>query len=119
MMLNKPQIKTAIPKQRYKLGAFSIIVLGDIQSEDARQYRYVLAAVHEGDPEPGLYLTAEPTPPEQAEHGALCMRLVMVDGEDVLLVNDELSNIDVFAAKGLTVVKTLLQLTDEEAFRLL
>ena len=117
-MLNKPLFKTAIPKQRYKLGAFSIVILGDIESEDARQYRYVLAAVHEGDPEPGLYLTAEP-PPDAAQHGALCMRLVMADGEEVLMTNDALGNIDVFAAEGLTVVKALLQLTDEEPFRLL
>jgi hypothetical protein len=118
-MLNKPRIKTAIPKQRYKLGAFSIVILGDIQSEDAREYHYVLAAVHEGDPEPGLYLTVEPAPSAGSTHGALSLRLIMADGEEVLGVSDELSKLDVFAAEGLTVVKTLLQLTDEEAFRLL
>jgi len=118
-MLNKPKIKTAVPKRRYQLGIFSIVVLGDIQSEDGRRYHHVLAAVREGDAEPGLYLTAEPSPPELAARGAVCMRIIMADGEDVLGADDEWIDVDAFAEEGLTLVKTLLQLSDEEAFRLL
>ena len=57
--MSKPAFKTAIPKRRYKLGEFSIVVLGEVESEDDIDYQYILAVVQGQDPEPGLYITAE------------------------------------------------------------
>ena len=53
-MQDKPKIDTAIPQRRYQLGAYTVVVLGEIESSDGKDYRYVAAVVREGDPEPGL-----------------------------------------------------------------
>ncbi len=117
-MKNKPDIKTAIPRRRYSFGEFNVVILGDVESVDATEYRYILAVVREGDPEPGVYLTAERNRDGQAGTGAYAMRIIMADGSQVLDTADEWSDLDRFAADGLTVVSRLLNLGDQEAFRL-
>lgn len=117
-MENKPDIKTAIPQQRYQLGQFSVTILGDIETGDANDYRYILAVVHEGNPEPGLYLTCEPAPQEARDKGHWAMRLILPDGAQVFAADDAWDDIDAFARDGLAAVQQLLQLTDEEPFRL-
>ena len=60
--MNKPGIVTAIPRHRYKYGDFTVVVLGDIESNDSVDYHLVMAVVWGSDPDPGLYVTAERTP---------------------------------------------------------
>ena len=50
--MSKPGIVTAIPKRRYTLGEFSLVVLGEIESNDNRDYGYIMAVVRGTDPEP-------------------------------------------------------------------
>jgi len=57
--MNKPGIMTAMPRRRYRYGEFTVVVLGDIESSDGIDYRYIMAVVKGADPEPGLYLTAK------------------------------------------------------------
>lgn len=118
-MENKPDIKTAIPQRRYQLGQFSLVILGDIETNDANEYRFVLAAVHEGNPEPGMYLTCEPAPAEARDKGQWAMRLILPDGAQVVAANDAWSDIDAFARDGIAAVQQLLKLSDEEPFRLM
>ena len=59
--MRKPNICRAIPKQRYKLGDYTIVVLEDIESEDEVEYEYLLAAIRDGRPEPEVYITCEKT----------------------------------------------------------
>ncbi len=113
-MDNKPSIQTAIPKQRYKLGEFSIILLGDIETTDAANYRYITAVMQEGDPEPGIYLTCE-----KLKGGDHAMRLVMRDGSEILEHSAEWSDADVFIKDCIDTLQKLLNLTDEEPFKLM
>lgn len=113
-MLNKPSIQRAVPQRRYQFGEFSMVILGDIESQDALNYRYILAVVRDGDPEPGVYLTCE-----AGRNGRLQVRLVMRDGAEVIAEDPAYADLEVFATAGLDVLRQLLNLGDEEPYRLL
>jgi len=116
-MEEKPAIATAIPRRRYRLGEFTVTVLGDIDSKDGRDYRYIAAVICGQDPEPGLYLTAEAGGPE--EKGGLAMRLIMRDGAEVLDRSERWADLDAFVDETLRIVTRLLKLTDETPYRLM
>lgn len=113
-MLNKPSIQTAVPQRRYKYGEFTVVVLGEIESDDAINYRYILAVVRDGDPEPGIYLTCE-----SGRNGQQQVRLVMRDGAEVLAEDPAYADLEVFCVAGLDVLRQLLNLGDEEPYRLM
>lgn len=113
-MLNKPSIQRAVPQRRYQYGEFSVVVLGDIESQDALNYRYILAVVRDGDPEPGIYLTCE-----SGRNGQQQVRLVMRDGAEVIAEDPAYADLEVFTAAGLDVLRQLLNLGDEEPYRLM
>lgn len=113
-MHNKPGIQRAVPQRRYKYGEFSVVVLGEIESNDAIDYRYILAVVRDGDPEPGIYLTCENgrgTVPQ--------IRLVMRDGAEVIAEDRAYADLETFVVAGLDVLRQLLNLGDEEPYRLM
>jgi hypothetical protein len=111
---NKPDIRRALPQRRYKFGEFTVVVLGDIETGDAVNYRYILAVVREGDAEPGIYLTCE-----NARGGQQQLRLVMRDGAEVIAEDPQYADIEVFTAAGLDMLRQILNLGDEEAYRLM
>lgn len=113
-MQHKPNIKRAIPQRRYQYGDFSVVVLGDIESGDAVDYRYIMAVVREGESEPGLYITCE----RRAAGGGL-LRLIMRDGQQQVGDDARLADLEVFSVTGLDVVAQVLNLSDEEPYRLL
>lgn len=115
----KPRIKTAIPKHRYRLGEFNVTTLGEIVSADTHSYRYILAVVREGEPEPGMYLTCEPNPEGSGVEGAYAMRLMMQDGAQYVAGSDDWRDLDTFTQDGLQMTQRLLNLTDEQPYRLL
>lgn len=116
--MDKPEIKTAIPKRRYRLGEFSLVVLGEIDSTDDVDYIYILAVVREGDAEPGLYITAQDDP-QQPTQNTLSMRVIMRDGSEVIGTSDRWNDLDLFVTDALDAVITTLDLQDEEPFRLM
>ncbi len=118
-MINKPNIKTAIPKKRYRLGEFNVVILGDIETGDANAYLFIAAILREGDPEPGIYLTAERNPPSEAEKGRYGMRLIMKDGSQWVRSSDDWRDLQTFTSDALEVTKAVLNLSDEEAFPLM
>jgi len=114
--VSKPAFKTAIPKRRYKLGEFSVVVLGEVESEDDVHYQYILAVVQGQDPEPGLYITAE----KAATPGdGYLMRVSMQDGAEVIGSSVEWGSIDPFVDEALGIVSRVLNLGDETPYRLL
>ena len=114
--VSKPAFKTAIPKRRYKLGEFSIVVLGEVESEDDIDYQYILAVVQGQDPEPGLYITAE----KAATRGeGYSMRVSMKDGAEVIGSSAEWGSLDPFTDEALGIVSRMLNLGDETPYRLL
>jgi len=112
--MNKPDILRALPQRRYKFGEFTVVVLGDIETRDAVDYRYILAVVRDGDPEPGIYLCCE-----LGDGGIYQMRLIMRDGAEVLADDPRFADIEVFTLSGLDVLRQILNLGDEEPYRLL
>ena len=113
-MNNKPNIKRAIPQRRYKFGEFGVVVLGDIESDDLANYRYIMAVVREGDPEPGIYLTCE-----MRRGGAFRLRLIMRDGEEVIAEDASYADVDIFSDAAITILRQILNLADEEPYRLM
>lgn len=112
--MNKPDIRRALPQRRYKFGEFTVVVLGDIETGDAATYRYIMAVVRDGDPDPGIYLCCE-----TGKQGAQQMRLMMRDGAEVIADDPGFADLDVFTTAALDVLRQILNLGDEEAYRLL
>lgn len=122
-MQNKPKIDTAIPQRRYQLGAYTVIILGDIQTTDAKEYRYVAAVVREGDPEPGLYLSAERSIGQRTEdapiQGAYDLRVTMREGSQVVGRADRATGVEQFSSDALGMIASILDLQDEQPYRLM
>lgn len=118
-MMNKPNILTAVPKRRYRYGEFEVVVLGEIETSDANQYRFIAAVLKEGEPEPGVYLTAEKNSSTEAGNGRYAMRLIMAEGDQLVRSSDHWRDAQVFSDDVLDVVGTLLDLGDEQPFQLM
>jgi hypothetical protein len=112
--MNKPDIRRALPQRRYKFGEFTVVVLGDIETGDAVNYRYIMAVVREGDAEPGIYLTCE-----NVRGGQQQLRLIMRDGAEVIAEDPQYADVEVFTVAGLDILRQILNLGDEEAYRLM
>ncbi len=113
---NKPKIKSAIPKRRYQYGEFKITLLDEIESDSDIKHYFIMAIMTETDPEPGFYLSVEPNSSENGSGERYQLRLIMQDGEQIIDTNNDLAKIDYFAEKGLQIIKTLLNLGDEQPF---
>jgi hypothetical protein len=114
--VEEPQIKTAIPRQRYQVGPFTGVVLGEIETSDPTEYRYILAMVEDGQTKPGLFVTAERN--RQAGQGAYRMRVLAPWGTEVLGASDRWKDIDAFIADAFSIAMAKLALTDEMPVRL-
>ena len=116
-MENRPAIRTAIPKRRYRLGEFTLTVLGDVESSDGIDYQYIMAVIQGQDPEPGMYITAErPDTPGSRE---LSMRLVMRDGAEIIGSSQQWVSLDMFTGEAIGIVTRILNLSDETPYQLL
>jgi len=117
--MERPNFRTAIPKRRYRLGEFTITILGEIDSEEIVEYQYILAVVREGDSQPGMYLTAEKRQAGQKRMSDYEMRLIMQDGTQVVGTSEHWKELEIFAKDALQMVQTILNLQDEEPRQLL
>jgi len=124
--MQKPNISTAIPKQRYKYGAYTIVVLEEIQSLDEIEYIYLLAGIKDGHNEPEIYISCEQvqsdaTGSDSIEQGTHIIKVFadQLDAEQsgaVIDQSDAWSDRDAFIAYGLSGFKQMLGLTDEEPY---
>jgi hypothetical protein len=117
--MNKPAIKTAIPRHRYQLGAFTMIVLEEIETTDPVPYQFVAAVMRDGDPEPGIYLTVERPAGVVEGKSALPLKLVMRDGTQLVKESERWWNVEMFTEDALDYVRSILDMQDEEPYRLL
>ena len=115
--MNKPGIVTAIPRRRYKLGEFTLTVLGDIDSNDGVDYCYIAAVIQGQDPEPGIYITAEQG--GQRPEGEYSMRFIMHNGEEVIGHSGQWGDLDAFVDEAMGVVSRVLSLSDEIPYQLM
>lgn len=116
--MHTPKIATAVPKRRYQVGPYSIVVLGEVSSDDGIDYAWILAAVVDGDDHPGLYVSAERAGEGDEGEGSHRMRVSMRDGSQVLGRSDRWRSLDGFAEEALGIATTMLELKKEEVHRL-
>jgi hypothetical protein len=116
--MHTPKIVTAVPKRRFQVGPYSIVVLGEVASGDENEYAFILATVIDGDEQPGLYVTSERAPPEAEGEGSHVLRVSMRDGSRILERSDRWNSLDTFTDEALRVVTTILDLGNEEVRRL-
>ena len=112
--MSAPNIKTAIPLQRYQYGEFLLTVLGDVESDDPVGYRYIMAVANEGDAKPGLFISAERDP-----GAGYLLRVSMADGSQVLGGSEMFGDLERFVKEALGVVATMLDLSDETPHQLM
>lgn len=118
-MQDPPRIKTALPKRRYQLGDFAATVLGEIEADDQRRYRWIMAFVPMGKNEPALYVCCEGAPAERGGEGDWDMRIVSDAMTDVLDTADHWGDLDTFCEQAIDLGRQVLGLADQEPFRLL
>jgi hypothetical protein len=114
-----PLIRTAIPQRRYRIGEYTATLLGEVDSGDAIDYRYILAFVEEGKDKPSLFVCSERNPPGQRAEGSHRLRLVKQTWSEVLGSDDAWRDLDQFADEALRIGIKLLNLQAEGLTRLL
>ncbi len=112
--MNAPQINTAIPKRRYQLGDFGITVLGDVESGDGNDYRYVFAMVQDGKSDPSLYISAIKTGADD-----YTLHLSAPNMERDLDTSPAWRDLDHFCDQGISIAQQILGLRDEFPHRLM
>jgi hypothetical protein len=118
-MHDRPNIATAIPKRRYQVGDHSATVLGEVESSDLRQYRYILAMVPMGQRTPTLYVTCEATPARESAQGQYRLHLINEAMSEAMDTADRWGDLDTFANQALKLAAQALGLQREQVVRLL
>lgn len=114
-----PVIRTAIPQRRYQAGDYQATLLGEIDSGDGIDYRFILAFIEQGQTRPAFYVCCERNRPPEPEGGAWRMRIVNSAMSEVLDASDEWRNIDAFASDALQVAAQALGFAEENIQRLM
>lgn len=109
--MQAPIIQTAIPKQRYQLGPYQAVLLGDIESPDPVRYRFILALVHEGETQPSVFVTCEKNTRAQAQAGSHRICLISNQANEVLGSSDDYKEADNFAIEALAAAIRVLGLS--------
>jgi hypothetical protein len=118
-MQDKPIIQTAIPKRRFQIGDYGATLLGEIQSGDHRQFRYILAFVPMGQRDPALYVCCELAPPAESDQGRYRLRLVNEAMSEVMDRGDQWGDLDAFSDQAVRLGGQALGLQREQVVRLL
>ena len=117
--MQKPSISTAIPRQRYKFGPYTIVVLEEISSLDEIEYVYLLAAIKDGHNEPEVFITCERAPEVEKQNGSHIVRVFaeQLDADQsgkIIDQSDSWSNKSAFISYALSGFQQMLQLQDEK-----
>lgn len=114
-MMTRPDIQTAIPLRRYQLGDFNVAVLGEVQSDDDFDYRYIFAMVADGKSEPDLYVLSIGQPGSQD----YLLKLIAPELERELDVSPRWRDLDIFCEQAISLAQQALGLMDEAPHRLM
>lgn len=117
-MQDRPSVRTAIPKHRYRIGAHQVALLGEVESGDARVYRYILAFVRAGSPQPELYVCAEESPPGERAAGTYRLRVIGEALSELVDTDDRWGDLETFAEQALKLGAQALGLSRERVERL-
>jgi hypothetical protein len=118
-MSNFPKIQRAIPQGRYQYGDYAVSLLGEIDSGDGRDYRFVAAFVREGEAQPRLFVVSERLPPGQRERGSHALRVINSAMDEVMDVDDRWSQAEPFIDQALQLGAQLLGLEQETPYPLI
>jgi len=114
-MMNRPQIQTALPKRRYQLADFTISVLGEVESSDGVDYRYIFAMVQDGKSEPDFYVLSI----RQPGSGDYLLKLVTPALERELDISPAWRDLDLFCEQAIMLAQQAMGMMDESAHRLM
>ncbi len=117
-MSDFPKIKTAIPRRRYHYGDYLVTVLGEVESADANRYRYIAAFVREGEGQPQLYVTAQQPPIGHRAPGAVALRLVGANIDEIMDVDERWQDIQQFVEQALQLGSQVLGLEQEIPYQI-
>jgi hypothetical protein len=113
-----PRIKTAIPQRRYQYGDYSVTVLGEVESGDGHDYRFVAAFVKEGETLPQLFVVSEKLSSEQSATGGYALRVITKVMDEIMDVNDRWRNLDDYVEQTLRLGAQMLGLEQEIPYQL-
>ena len=117
-MSDFPAIKRAVPLQRYQVGEYGATLLGEVDSGDGIDYRFILAFVEEGAAKPSFFVCSERV--GSAESGGACqIRVISSAMSEVLGVSDAWKDADSFLTEALKLGMQALGLTSEQPYRLM
>ena len=117
--MNAPNIDTAIPLRRYRIGDFSAVILGEVTSRDRRDYEYILALVPDGEQAPVLYITAEKVAADEGPNRVTVARVIADQGERILGPDERWCDLSAFGEDALAMVQKVMGLSQEEPRQLL
>ncbi len=118
-MQDRPTIKTAIPKQRYQIGDHSATVLGEIESDDPRQYRWIAAFIQMGQSQPRLYVCCELAPASRRGDGRYDLRVISDLMSEVVDTADRWGDVDAFSQQAIDLGRQMLGLQQEQPIKLM
>jgi hypothetical protein len=113
-----PKIKTAIPQRRYRYGDYLVTVLGEIESGDDRDYRFVTAFVKDGETQPQLYVVSERLPSGDSTSGSHALRLINSSMDEVMDVGNRWQHLSDYVDQALKLGSQLLGLEQEVPYQL-
>ncbi len=117
-MSNFPVIRTAVPLRRFQYGDFTVTLLGDIESGDGRDYRFIAAFVKEGESQPQLYAVSEAQPPGRRDGGSHALRVVSAALDEVMELDDRWRRAGDFTEQMLALGSQILGLEQETPYPL-
>ncbi len=108
--MDAPVIRSAVPKRRYQFGEYNVVVLGEVESGDGRDYQYVLGVVREGASKPFFFVTAERGPQGP---GRQRIRVIAEGFNEDMGVAEGVRTPDDFVSGVIPIVSKALGLADE------
>ena len=117
-MSDFPVIRTAMPQRRLQYGDFTVTLLGDIESGDGREYKFIAAFVKEGESQPQLFVVSEAQPPGGRDKGSHALRVVSAALDEVMDVDDRWRRIGDFTEQVLALGSQILGLEQETPYPL-
>lgn len=102
-----PRFSVALPRHRYQMGGYTAVLLGEVESQDERRYRHILAVVEPGENRPTLFVTSEPDDAAK-ERGPHRLVLYHAGRAEVQDVSKDYLDAEAFALKALAVARARL-----------
>ena len=94
------------------------MLLADVESKDTNTYQFILVFIPQGSNEPFLYITSEKNEQPATEGGSHRIRVIAPHNTQVFGSNDRWADEEAFTEDALLMGRKLLELTDEEAYRI-